>query len=72
MLEWPIQSPDLNPTENLWNDLRIAVSIQLEAGAFFFLKESAKIPVDKCAKLTWRNRKRLAAIIVANGGFTKY
>ena len=25
VFEWPNQSPDLNPVENLWKDLKIAV-----------------------------------------------
>lgn len=52
-LEWPIQSLDLNPTENLWNDLKVAVSLrkptnlsQLEQ---FCKEEWGKI--SKCAKL---------------------
>ncbi|KAI4871408.1 hypothetical protein NFI96_000872 [Prochilodus magdalenae] len=50
ILEWPSQSPDLNPIENLWWDLKKAVAVrkpknvtELEA---FAHEEWAKIPID--------------------------
>ena len=54
-LEMPSQSPDLNPIENLWYDLKIAVHqwnpSNLKELEQFCLEEWAKIPVAKCAKL---------------------
>ena len=48
-LEWPRQSSDLNPIENLWYDLKIAVHQRnpsnLKELEQFCLEEWAKIPV---------------------------
>ena len=71
---WQIQSPDLNPIENLWYDLKIAEqqwnsSKELEQ---FCLEEWAKIQVARCAYLIETYPKSLAAVIAAKGGSTKY
>ena len=75
-MEWPSQSPDLNRIENLWCDLKIAVNQQnpsnLKELEQVCLEEWAKIPVAKCAKLIETYPKRLAALIAAKGGSTKY
>lgn len=76
ILEWPSQSPDLNPIENLWWDLKKAVAArkpknvnELEA---FAHEEWAKIPVDRCKKLVSSYASRLKDVIVAKGCCTKY
>ena len=68
---------DNNPKlENLWYYLNIAVH-KLNPSNFkeldqFCLVEWAKIPVARCAKLIGTYPKRLAAVIAATGGSTKY
>ena len=76
VLEWPSQSPDLNPIENLWYDIKIAVHQQNPSNVKeleqFCLEEWSNIPVFRCAKLIETYPKRLAAAIVAIGHSAKY
>ncbi|KAG2462615.1 TCB1 transposase, partial [Polypterus senegalus] len=76
VLEWPSQSPDLNPIEHLWRDLKMAVHrcflsnlMELESCC---KEEWAKLAKDRCAKLVASYSKRLEAVIAAKGASTKY
>jgi hypothetical protein len=64
------------PIENLWHDLKIVVHQRnpsnLEELEQFCLEEWAKIPVARFDKLIKTYSKRLAAVITAKGGSTKY
>ena len=76
VLEWPSQSPDLNPIENLWQDLKIAVHQRSPSNLTeleqFWQEEWANIARSKCANLVETYPKRLAAVIAAKGGSTNY
>lgn len=71
VLEWPSQSPDLNPIENLWHHLKTRVMArkptnltQLEA---FAKEEWANIPQETCKKLVDTYKNRLEAVIKNKG-----
>lgn len=73
VLEWPSQSPDLNPIENLWHELKVRVRARSPQNVTeletFCKEEWANIPQDVCSKLVDNYSKRLASVI-QNKGYT--
>ncbi len=76
VLEWQSQSPDLNPIEMLWHDLKQTIHARKPSNVAelkqFCKEEWAKIPPQRCERLIASYRKGLIAVVAAKCGTTSY
>jgi len=75
---WPAHSPDLNPIEHLWSHLkRRLAKYEGEPKGMLELWERVQVEWDKiepevCQKLIETMPGRIAAVLKAKGGYTRY
>lgn len=71
VLEWPSQSPDLNPIENLWRVLKVNFHARkrcnLKQLEQFAIDEWPKIPQENCANLGKNYSKSLLSVVAQKG-----
>jgi hypothetical protein len=78
VLDWPSQSPDLNPIEHFWN--HVANEMKRKTGPLQSKNELcdelqkilAETNRDLCRKLIGTMPRRIIDVIKAKGGYTKW
>jgi hypothetical protein len=78
VLEWPACSPDLNPIEHLWDELKRRVRAGVPVGMSIpelmvaVEEEWHNIPQERIVNLIRSMPNRMKAVVRARGGNTRY
>ena len=78
VLDWPAQSPDLNPIEHLWGHLKRRMCDYNDSPTSIHSLwerlelEWHSIPASVCRELIESMPRRVSAVLGAKGGYTKY
>ena len=84
ILEWPGNSPDLNPIENIWSILKTMVALRIKPGAIITVDELWKIVQDEwyllgkyhtedlLKPLARSMKNRIAKVLAVNGESIDY
>jgi hypothetical protein len=78
VMQWPSQSPDLNPIEHLWNHVKRKLGEYEEPPTSVhelwerFQEEWERIEPSVCQNLIESMPRRIEAVLRAKGGYTKY
>ena len=76
-LVWPVNSPDLNPIEHLWDQLKRAVDRRVDDHTnlanlrLLVQQEWDAIPQHRVARLINTMRRRCRQVIQQRGGYTR-
>ena len=77
LVDWPGNSPDLNPIENLWSCMKMELK-NIHSSNLDRLRQEIrrvwrqKMTLELCQNLVSSMPRRLAAVIAADGALTKY